>query len=68
MGLILAAQNLKLALKIVNILTHTKAFRLIHFKCDGIKDTEHFVLLCPSFHTQRRDFLAGIIELLRPFV
>ena len=34
---------------------------------DGIEDTEHF-LLCPSFDLQRRDLLAGIVELLRPFV
>ena len=27
-----------------------------------------FLLLCPSFNDQRRDFLAGIEELLRPFV
>ena len=35
---------------------------------DGIEDTEHFLLLCPSFDLQRRDLLAGIEELLRPFV
>ena len=35
---------------------------------DGIKDAEHFLLLCPSFHVQRRDLLAGVVELLRPFV
>ena len=35
---------------------------------DGIEDTEHFSLLCPSFDLQRRDLLAGIVELLRPFV
>ena len=35
---------------------------------DGIEDTEHFLLLCPSFDLQRRDLLAGIVELLRPFV
>ena len=29
---------------------------------------EHFLLLCPSFDDQRRDLLAGIEELLRPFV
>ena len=27
-----------------------------------------FLLLCPSFDLQRRDLLAGIVELLRPFV
>ena len=26
------------------------------------------MLLCPSFDLQRRDLLAGIVELLRPFV
>jgi hypothetical protein len=35
---------------------------------DGIEDTEHFLLLCPSFDIQRRDLLAGLSELLRPFV
>ena len=35
---------------------------------DGVEDTEHFLLLCPSFDDQRRDLLAGIEELLRPFV
>ena len=35
---------------------------------DGIEDTEHFLLLCPSFDLQRRDLLAGVVELLRPFV
>ena len=33
---------------------------------DGIEDTEHFLLLCPDI--QRRDLLAGVSELLRPFV
>ena len=43
----------------------------IHLKSstnDGIEDTEHFLLLCPSFDLQRRDLLAGIVKLLRPFV
>ena len=35
---------------------------------DGTEDTEHFLLLCPSCDVQRRDLLAGIAELLRPFV
>ena len=35
---------------------------------DGIEDTEHFLLLCPSFDIQRRDLLAGISVVLRPFV
>ena len=32
---------------------------------DGIKDTEHFLLLCPSFEAPRRDLLAGVSALLR---
>ena len=35
---------------------------------DGIEDTEQFLLLCPSFDNQRQDLLAGVSELLRPFV
>ena len=35
---------------------------------DGIEDTEHFLLLWPSFDIQRRDLLAGVSELLRPYV
>ena len=35
---------------------------------DGIEDTEHSLLLCPSFDIQRQDLLAGVSELLRPFV
>ena len=34
---------------------------------DGIEDTEHFLLLCPSFDAQLRDLVAGIVELIRPF-
>ena len=34
---------------------------------DGIEDTEHFLLLCPSFDILRRDVLAGVSNLLRPF-
>ena len=33
-----------------------------------IEDTEHFLLLCQSFDIQRQDLLAGVSELLRPFV
>ena len=33
---------------------------------DGIEDTEHFLLLCPSFDVPRGDLLAGISALLRP--
>ena len=35
---------------------------------DGIEDTEHFLLLCPSFGVQRRDLLAEVSQLVRPFV
>ena len=35
---------------------------------DGIEDTEHFLLLCPSFDVQRRHLLAGVSVLLRRFV
>ena len=35
---------------------------------DEIEDTEHFLLLCPSFDVQQQDLLAGIAELLRPVV
>ena len=34
---------------------------------DGIEDAEHFLLLCPSFDAQRRDLLAGVFDVLRPF-
>ena len=34
---------------------------------DGIEDTEHFLLLCPSFDVQRRH-LAGVSVLLQQFV
>ena len=37
-------------------------------KSDGIEDTEHFLLLCPSVDVQRQDLLAEMVELLRPFV
>ena len=35
---------------------------------DGVEDTEHFLLLFPSFGSQRTVLLAGIEELLGPFV
>ena len=35
---------------------------------DGVEDTEHFLLLCPSFDDPLTDLLAGIEELLRPFL
>ena len=35
---------------------------------NGIEDTEHFLLFCPSFDVQRHDLLAEIVELLRTFV
>ena len=34
---------------------------------DGIEDTERFLLLWPSFAIPRRDLLAGVFALLRPF-
>ena len=34
---------------------------------DGIEDTEHFLLLCPSFDNQRQHLLAGISVAVRPF-
>ena len=33
---------------------------------DGIGNLKHLLLLCPSFEIQRRNFLAGVWELLRP--
>ena len=35
---------------------------------DGIEDTEHFLLFCPSFDVQRRHLLAGVSVLLQQFV
>ena len=35
---------------------------------DGIEDAEHLLLLCPSYDIPRRDLLAGVSELLRPYV
>ena len=32
---------------------------------DGIENTEHFLLLCPSLEVPRRDLLAGVSALLR---
>ena len=42
---------------------------MVIFLADGnaFEDAEH-LLLCPSFDTQRRDLLAGVSKLLRPFV
>ena len=37
-------------------------------KSDGIEDAGHFLLLCSSFAAQRRDLLAEIVELVRPFI
>ena len=34
----------------------------------GIEDTEHFLILCPSFVAQHRDLLARTVELSRPSV
>ena len=33
---------------------------------DGIEDTDHFLLHCPSFNIQRRDLLAGVSVVLQP--
>ncbi len=33
---------------------------------DGIENTEHFLLLCPSFEVQRRNLLVRVLALLRP--
>ena len=35
---------------------------------DGVEDTEHFLLLCPSFDIQRRDLLSEVSQLLRQYV
>ena len=35
---------------------------------DGIEDTEHFLLHCPSFNIQRRHLLPGVSVVLQPFV
>ena len=34
---------------------------------DGIEDTEHFLLLCPSFVMHRRDLLTNVLSLVRAF-
>ena len=34
---------------------------------DGVKDTEHFLLHWPSFDEERRELLAGVFSLLRPY-
>ena len=34
---------------------------------EGLEDTEHCLLLCPSFDVQRQDLPARTIETLRPF-
>ena len=33
---------------------------------EDVEDTEHFLLLCPSFAVQRQNLLAQILPLLRP--
>ena len=35
---------------------------------DGIEDTEHFLLLCPSFDNQRQQLLASISVAVRPYI
>ena len=44
-----------------------KKNRALYPSNDGIEDTEHFLLLCPSFAVPRRDLLAGLLALLRPY-
>ena len=34
---------------------------------DGVESTEHSLLLCSSFHVQRRHLLTGVFALLQPF-
>ena len=34
---------------------------------DGIETMEHFLLLCQSFEVERRNLLAGVVELLQPY-
>ena len=34
---------------------------------DNFEDTEHFLLHYPSFDVERRDLLAGVFSLLRPY-
>ena len=34
---------------------------------DSIETTEHFLLLCPVFDIQRRNLLAGVYAIIRPF-
>ena len=34
---------------------------------DGVEDTEHLLLHCPSFDEERRDLLAAIFSLLQPY-
>ena len=33
----------------------------------GVEDTEHYLLTCPSFDSQRQDLLAGASPILQPF-
>ena len=35
---------------------------------DGIEETEHFLLYCPSFNIQQRDLLTGVSVVLQSFV
>ena len=45
----------------------TMVSRYTRYTNDGIEDTEHFLLLCPSFAVPRSDLLTGVFALLRPF-
>ena len=35
---------------------------------DGIEGVEDFLLQCPSYVAQRRDLLAKVTDVLRPFI
>ena len=66
-----SASVLILGISILNLHKFKHNFRdTINPMCpsnDGIESTEHFLLLCPSFEVQRRNLLAGVFSLFRPF-
>ena len=63
--------QLRVGLSKLNCLKFNHNFRdTINPMCptnDGIEDTEHFLLLCPSFVMHRRDLLTNVLSLVRPF-
>ena len=63
--------QLRVALSKLNFHKFKHNFRdTINLLCpsnDGIEDTEHFLLFCPSFTVPRRDLLIGVLALLRPY-